>query len=145
MTPARPQIAWTLATLTFLFAGRIVGQMIQRWAPQSFLPPFHSFQGSSLPYGVLLPIQILILSAMIRSTRNVGRGTSRPNARLGAFLALFGGLYLFIAVTRIGIGLLAPEAGPWFRAWIPAAFHVVLAAFVVSLARYHRMSHARTT
>lgn len=141
MISPRPPIAWVLATLTGLFAGRVAGQMIQRWAPQPFLPPFASFQGSELPYGMLLPLQLTILCAMIRSTWKVWRRTLPPDVRQGRWLAFAGGLYLFAALARLGIGLLVPEAAPWFRAWLPAIFHVVLATFVVALAHYHCASN----
>jgi hypothetical protein len=46
------------------------------------------------------------------------------------------------ALGRIGIGLAVPAAPDWFRTWIPAAFHVVLAAFVLALAHCQRRALA---
>jgi hypothetical protein len=48
-----------------------------------------------------------------------------------------GGIYMAVAVIRIVIGLGFSGAPSWFTAWIPAIFHVVLAAFVLTLAAYH--------
>jgi hypothetical protein len=44
------------------------------------------------------------------------------------------------AMTRLAIGLALPNAPAWFTAWISGAFHVVLATFVLALARYHWVS-----
>lgn len=121
--------------LTGLFAGRVVGQMVQFWLPQSFLPEFGSFQGSNLPYSVLLPSQILILGFMAWILGKVQARELRPSARTAAVLAWLGGIYMFGSMVRIVVGLTLPGASSWFTAWVPAAFHVVLAAFVLTLAR----------
>jgi hypothetical protein len=112
--------------LTFLFALRVAGQAIQRWAPQAWLPPFDAFQGSELPYGVLLGSQLVILAAMARFAVRV----PRPRR---VFLWT-GGIYMAGALARIAIGILVPAAPAWFSAWIPAFFHVVLAAYLLTLA-----------
>ena len=58
--------------------------------------------------------------------------------RKGAPLLLWiGGLYLAGSLLRIAVGLAVPAAHPWFSTWIPAAFHVVLAGYVLALARVH--------
>jgi len=43
-----------------------------------------------------------------------------------------------VSVGRIVVGLSVPAAPAWFSTWIPAVFHVVLAAYVLTLAHYHR-------
>lgn len=126
-----------LAGLTALFGLRVAAQAIQRWVPQPFLPPFDEFQGSALPYGVLLSSQLIILTAMAYCALRVRAGTLRPGRRAGNVLAWLGGVYMGVSLFRIAIGLTVPGAGPWFSAWIPATLHVVLAAFVVTLAYYH--------
>lgn len=103
----------------------------------SFLPPFEEFQGSDLPYGILLFSQLIILAAMAHYTWRLRAGTLQPSQGAGMVLAWFGGVYMTVAVSRIAIGLLVPGASHWFTAWIPALLHVVLAAFVVTLAHYH--------
>jgi hypothetical protein len=122
-----------LWSLTALFAVRVLGQAIQRWWPQAFLPPFDTFQGSGLRYPILLAAQAVILGLMVRVARRVSAGTlstSRVEVRL---LTLFGGLYMAGSVLRIVIGLAVPTAPHWFKAWIPALFHLVLAGFVITL------------
>jgi hypothetical protein len=134
--------------LTFLFALRVGGQALQYGAPQFFLPEFDDFQGSSLPYGFLLLCQLIILAVMAYYSRRVWVGSLLPQSGAGMMLGGLGALYLFVSVGRIAIALLVPGAAPWFRAWIPAAFHLVLALYVLTLAFYHvvesRPPHGRT-
>ena len=112
--------------LTFLFSLRVAGQAVQRWAPQSWLPPFDAFQGSNLPYGFLLLAQLAILAAMIFCNIRRPRG--------GPVLLWFGAIYMTGSVLRIVVGLALPSAPAWFSTWIPAVFHLVLAGYVLGLA-----------
>ena len=48
------------------------------------------------------------------------------------------------SIARIVIGLAVPAAPDWFRTWIPAIFHIALAAFVLTLALYHLRGLAST-
>lgn len=128
---------------SFLFALRVLGQALQRWLPLPFLPPFHAFQGSRLPYFLLLPAQIAILAVMVRVAWRAQRGTPLRSRHASAALAWAGGIYITASLGRIAIGLALPHAPAWFSTWIPAAFHVVLAGFVVTLAVHqrHESSH----
>jgi len=130
--------------LTALFAARVAGQAIQLWFPQPFLPPFGAFQGSSLPYSVLLSTQLLILGAMIWSSWKLQAGELRPTSSTRALVAALGALYMLGSLARIAIGLSWFEAPSWFRAWLPAAFHIVLAGFVLTLAYSFRARSALT-
>jgi hypothetical protein len=127
-----------LTLFTFAFGTRVVGQALQRWAPQSFLPPFEAFQGSNLPCAVLLTIQLSILGLMTKATWHVTNGKMQGDRRTGQILAWSGGVYLALSLIRIAIGLISTTAHPWFRSWIPAFFHLILAGFVLVLACYHR-------
>jgi hypothetical protein len=93
------------------------------------LPPFDAFQGSNLSYPLLLGSQVAILAVMVFFS-------IRP--RGGRVLLWLGSFYMAGSLARIAVGLAVPGAHPWFSAWIPAAFHVVLAAYVLVLARFHR-------
>lgn len=135
--PSVPHRTMLLWMLTLAFAGRVLGQAIQHWAPQPYLPPFEEFQGSTLPYWLLLSTQLLILALMVRVSRSVQTGMLVPNRRAGKVLAWAGGLYLAGSLARIVIGLAVAGAPAWFRTWIPAGFHVVLAAFVLTLSYCH--------
>lgn len=124
--------------LSLLFSLRVLGQAVQRWFPQPLLPAFDQFQGSSLPYPVLLATQLLILGLMLRTAWCMHTGTMVPNKRRGVFFAWFGGVYLTGSLMRMGVGLAMPDAADWFRAWIPAFFHLLLATFVLMVAVFHR-------
>ena len=135
--PRRLDSLW-LGLSTALFAVRVGGQAVQRWIPQSHLPPFAAFQGSRLPYPVLCLAQLLILSLMTRAASRAWRGTLPRSPRKARVLGWAGAVYLAGSLLRMAIGTLAPSAPAWFRAWIPGIFHVVLAAFVLCLARAYR-------
>jgi hypothetical protein len=124
--------------LTALFAARVAGQAIQLWLPQAFLPAFDAFQGSDLPYPVLLSTQLVILGAMIRTAWKVQAGDRRPGPRTLAVISWLGAIYMLGSLARIAVGMAVPDSGSWFRAWVPASFHVVLAGFVLTLALHFR-------
>ncbi len=126
-----------LYLLASLFLMRLAGQAVQYWFPLGFLPAFGDFQGSSLPYVLLLPIQLLILVFMYWTAWRLGRGKLLPNGRVGRWLIALGVIYMAGSVTRIIIGMTVADAAAWFTSWIPAVFHVVLAVFVLTLAIFH--------
>jgi hypothetical protein len=128
-----------MGLLTALFALRVLGHLVQRWLPQPWLPPFAAWQGSSIPYPLLLAIQLVILGAMARATYGAWQGTMAPGRRAMQWTARLGTLYMAAAIARIAIGLVDPAAPHWFTARISGAFHVVLAAFVLALSRYHSL------
>jgi hypothetical protein len=129
--------ALILASLCALFALRVAGQAVQRWAPRSFLPPFEAFQGSHLPYWMLLSIQLVLLILMTGVTSRVNGGALPKSARAGQLLGWIGGLYMAGSVGRIAVGLFIDQAPAWFTAWIPGFFHLVLAGFILALSAYH--------
>jgi hypothetical protein len=129
-------VPW-LWTLTALFAARVSGQALQHWAPLPFLPAFDEFQGSRLPYGFLLVTQLLILGLMARTTWRIQFRRLTPRNGTGRLLWWAGWVYLAGSVARLAAGLALPGAHPWFRAWIPAVFHLVLAGFVLLVACHH--------
>jgi hypothetical protein len=134
----RATYAALLWLLTLAFALRVFGQALQRWAPQPFLPPFDAFQGSNLPYWLLLSVQLVILVVMTVVCRRVQTGSLAPSARAGTLLMWAGWTYMIVSAGRIVVGVSWPAAPAWFSTWIPAVFHVVLAAYVLTLAYYHR-------
>ena len=127
--------------LCLLFALRVLGQGIQFWTTVPWLPGFESFQGSGMPYWALLSAQALILVVLAHTSWRVQRGMVQPRRERGGVLLRLGGIYLAGSLGRIAVGLIPGTSG-WFRAWIPGAFHVVLACYVVTLGVYHvRLSH----
>jgi sterol desaturase/sphingolipid hydroxylase (fatty acid hydroxylase superfamily) len=124
--------------LSALFAVRVLGQAIQRWWPRTYLPPFDAFQGSRLSYPTLLSAQAIILGLMVWISWRATTGSIRPSDRNSVLWTWVGGIYMSGSVLRIVIGLASPHAPHWFRVWIPAFFHLVLAGFVLTLAFYFR-------
>ncbi len=122
--------------LSLVFALRVLGQAFQFWTTVPWLPEFESFQGSGLPYWALLPAQALILTFVARHSWRLQRGMVEPRRDRGGVLLWLGGTYLAGSLGRIVVGLV-PGAPEWFRAWIPGAFHVVLAGYVLTLGAYH--------
>jgi len=98
----RVAILWLL---TFLFALRVLAQAVQYWSPQPYLPPFDLFQGSSLPYWLLLSAQVVILVLMGRVSWRMQRGILPVSRRTGSALAWIGGIYMLGSLGRIAVGL----------------------------------------
>ena len=132
-----PAVGMMWAT-TGLFSLRVAGQAIQRWAPQSWLPPFNAWQGSSTPYPLLITVQCGVLIAMAWTARRAQAGLLVSNRSRFLWAAWLGGLYMLGSIARPLVGLTVERAHPWFSAPISSAFHLVLAAFVLALACYHR-------
>ena len=126
-----------LTALALLFAARVAAQAIQCWLQLPFLPSFDAFQGSALPYWILLPAQLVILALMLAVARRVHDGTLGQQPATGRVLVVLGSAYFACMLVRLIVGLAVPSAGWWFQATIPAAFHLVLATFILVLARYH--------
>ena len=135
--------AYLLWGLTLLFALRVLGQAVQRWLPQEFLPPAAAFQGSELPYGLLFAAQLLILAIMARFSRRVQTAALRASRHSGKILAWAGSVYMTAALGRLVLGLLVSDAPAWFHARIPAIWHIVLASFLLVMASFHARESAR--
>jgi hypothetical protein len=134
--------ALILACLAGAFALRVIGQAIQRWTPLAALPPFDSFQGSRIPYWALLSTQLVLIVIMTRVTSRVATGALPRSARAARVLGWAGGVYMAGSLVRIAIGVLIENAPAWFSAWISGVFHLVLAAFVLTLSAYHAGAHS---
>jgi len=120
---------------TALFSLRVVGQAVQRWFPLPSLPPFSAWQGSATPYPLLFAIQIAIVAVMAHVSHRAWTG-STWSRRAMQWAKWAGAVCMIATVARIAIGLFVDDAPAWFRAWISGVFHVVLAGFVLALARY---------
>jgi hypothetical protein len=142
---SRRRRAWAglMAVLATLFAARVAGQLVQRFLPQPELPPFQQWQGSSLPYSMLLASQVTILGAMACAIHGAWRGAMRATAARARVCAWLGASYMAAATARLAVGLFVPGSPAWFGAWISAGFHVILASFVLALCGYHATSQAQ--
>jgi hypothetical protein len=126
-----------LWALSFLFLARITGQLIQYFNPVPWLPQLDAWQGSSLPYGVLLFSQLIIFALMGRISSQYTLGRVKQNPSKGKWLLSLGILYFLSMAGRLVIGFTNLSMHPWFHTFIPAIFHLVLATFVLLLAAFH--------
>jgi hypothetical protein len=129
--------ARALAAITALFTVHVAAQALRHWNGGDALAPPHGLIGSALPYWLLLAVQVFLLALMSAITYDVAGCTRRRNARAARVLGWLGGMYFAGSLGRIAAGLTLANAPPWFTAWSAALFHLVLAAFVVTLAAYH--------
>lgn len=123
-----PVLLWFL---TFLFISRVLGQLLVRFYPVSFLPPFRDWFSGLLSYPFLLGAQILIIILMIKISMDVTRkrGYFAENRKwFRSFALYFGIIYLLAMIARYF----------WFGISIMVVFHWVLASFVILFAIYHR-------
>lgn len=124
----RSRLRWGL---TALFLLRILAQPLADRIPA--LPPFDAWQGSRLPYPLLLASQLLILALMVWG--NLRAPALRAQPRLARALTIVGAAYFAAMIVRLGVGLVWDDAPVWFQRPLPALFHLVLASWVLLLAR----------
>ena len=145
MSDARFAVASLALGLAFL--ARVAGQAAQRWWGWGFLPSQDAWQGSSLPFPALFAAQIVILAIITAATLRMRAGRNLFGQRWVRPVAWFGVVYFAVMTARLAIGLGGDAgvfgddslaAGKWFTAYLPASFHVVLAAEVMLFAAYQR-------
>lgn len=129
-----------LAAFTLLFILRVCGQILVVVVDIDFLPPFEQWYSGLLPYSVLLPIQILIIGAMLKIVLDFAKRSGffiTPKPRAAVFIKWFSYVYFFSMGARYVITMtLYPELR-WFTDTIPIWFHMVLAAFLYTFSHYH--------
>ena len=130
--------SWAVSALTLAFAARVAGQALQRWAPVSFLPPFDDFQGSGLPYPVLLAAQVAILAVALAVIVRMRDNKSLISTGLIVPVAAAGALYFAVMAVRLVLGLSVLSHSEWFSTWIPTVFHLVLASKLLLISAYQR-------
>jgi len=94
------------------------------------------WQGSSLPYPVLLTFQMLIVLVVAIVIRRISVGKLKPNIRQGRLLLALGSFYFFVMLLRLAFGLTIFSSVSWFAKPIPAFFHLVLASIVLLIGHY---------
>ena len=121
--------AATVLSVAFLL--RVVGQAVQRWMPQAWLPPFSEWQGSAIPYPVLLGAQIAILGILAFVLTRMARGRQVMGRRTSHVMIGAGIVYFAVMATRLLAGIFWLPESQWFTAWISTSFHLVLACIVL--------------
>jgi uncharacterized protein len=138
--------AAALWLLLGLFALRVAGQLAVALSLAPFLPPMDEWYSGLLPYGPLLASQILIIAVFTKVCADMSRETGYFAHRrrwLGTPLHVFGWVYAATMVVRYVVTMTIHPDRRWTgRGTIPIAFHLVLAAFLLVLADYHRRAAA---
>ena len=130
-----------LALLTFCFALRVLGQAWVAFFGATWLPAMEQWSSGMIPYFVLLIIQLLMLSLMVKITNEILRAegifaTRRPH--WARFLKQFGAVYAVVMILRYALTMILRPELRWFGPAIPVIFHVVLAGFIFVLGDYHQ-------
>ena len=131
----RPHL-YLMLSLSVLFSLRVLAQLVQAVYEIPFLPPFEAWQGSGLPYPVLLGSQVVILALVVLALRQVKRGTVKPRPWQYRVCFAFGGLYLAVMAFRLVAGLTFLSESEWFSSGIPALFHIILASLILTFGHY---------
>ncbi len=125
-----------MAALTALFVLRVLAQAVQWVGPVPFLPSFDAWQGSALPYPLLLTTQVAIIALLGRVLFLVRAEAVRPASWKHNACFILGGAYFAVMAIRLVAGLTLLSDVEWFARSLPALFHVVLATFVLLLGHY---------
>jgi hypothetical protein len=127
-----------LVGFSLLFFLRVAGQVVVRVRAPAWLPLMG--QWNLVPYRILLPIQLVFLAVMAwidyDLLREDGLAETRSPA-LGSFLVAFSALYAGSMGARYAIRMRRRPGERWFGGTIPIVFHVVLAAYLLTLGTYH--------
>lgn len=127
-----------LILLTVLFGLRVLAQLVQILGEVAFLPALELWQGSSLPYPVLLVSQVVIIGIQIVVISRVRRGLIRPRVWKVNLCYWFGGMYFSVMAVRLLAGLSFLSDNSWFNKSLPAVFHIVLASYILILGHHIR-------
>ncbi len=119
---------WLLLTL---FAVRVVAQPLALLVSAPFLPPFDSWYSGVVPYPLLLGSQVAILALLAVGARRVSSGAAPLRRRTGLILLFVGAVYFASMALRFILGMTILQEHAWFGRTIPAAFHLVLATYVL--------------
>jgi hypothetical protein len=130
-----------LHVLAFLFFLRVVGQALVAFVGVTVLPPMSEWYSGLLPYPLLLPAQIAILTlqALIALQLTRGRGVLiMPRPRVGRVLITLSVVYFLAMALRYAVTMTWYPERRWLGAGtIPIVFHWVLAAYLFTLGRHH--------
>lgn len=135
------QARLALLGFTGLFAFRVAAQFVESVSPSTLMPDFDRWSSGAIGYQLLLPLQLVILAAMIAGICLLPR--LRLKQALLEALKYFAILYFAIMLVRLVIALTGISSLPWFQLPLPAFFHLVLASYLFCGARY--ISHNQSS
>jgi len=132
-------IRFALWLFTVLVCGRVLGQLIVVLRAPRWLPPMAQWQSGLVPYPVLLAVQAVVVSLMIRISIDVSHGAGywvEPHQRLGLVLLRWSYLYGSAMAMRYIVRMKRRPRERWLGGTIPIVFHTVVAAFQWTFAIY---------
>lgn len=137
--------AAALFVLLALFAFRVSAQLVQLLWPTPLLPPFQAWQSGTVPYGILVVAQSIIILVLGIIIVRIFRGLSKPKRNVGIALLALGAVYMLGAAFRLIAGMSFLSHLTFFHAPLPSVFHMVLAGIVLTLGDFHFRGSARTS
>ena len=126
--------------LSALFAFRVSAQLLVLSNPEWPLPAFERWHSEVLAYPILVAFQLAILLVLGLLSHKVFSDQLTPNSKRAKYLRVFGTFYFLIMLFRLCLSIsiihlpgLSELA--WFQRPLPSFFHLVLASFILILAR----------
>ena len=123
-----------------LFCFRVLAQFIQWHGEVPFLPPFAAWHSALVPYGLLLSVQFCIIACLGKVAFDFSTGRVIASRRAAGIWLILGTAYMSIMIIRLMLGLTLLDDHYWFSNHLPTVFHIVLAAFLILVGRYHRQN-----
>ncbi len=130
-----------LCLLFSLFSFRVAAQLLQKFYPVSFLPPFEDWHSGALSYSALVGFQFILIALCLAAIREVRCPTTSPDPRKGKNFLVLGGVYFTVMIFRLIGGFTFAVSNHWFTTRIPIFFHLILASFVLVYGHFH--AHTR--
>jgi hypothetical protein len=127
-----------LSVFAVLFLLRVLGQIVVAKRAPGWLPPMQ--QWNLLPYKLLLPIQLVFLLVMAWILLDLFREDgffASPGPGFGRTLIGFSFVYAAAMAVRYAVRMSRRAQQRWFGGTIPILFHLVLAAFCLTLGTHY--------
>ncbi len=131
-----------LVILLLAFVFRVFAQLIQWQIGIEFLPKFDDWQGSSMPYPILLIIQTCAIGCFAWITFRVKMDRFSPSVRKYRICLVVGWIYFLSMTFRLIAGQTFAGGLSWFSKPLPAFFHIVIASFIILFGYYLAKLHA---
>lgn len=125
--------SWALWLCLGLFVARVMGQIEVVLLAPSWLPPFRAWESGLIPYGVLLPIQVLLIAWMAIVATDHWRDSGYFWVTHGStrrWLKIIAAIYFTVMLLRLAITAAIPPHTLLERGLIPVLAHWDLAAFI---------------
>ena len=129
-----------LGLLTALFLLRLLGQALVVFFAVDWLPANEHWYSGLIPYPILLPIQLIMASVMVKITGDVWRDRgwfADPRPCWSRFLVMLSTIYAAGMVLRYVFTMIYRPDMRWLGGTLPIFFHFVLAGFLYVYGKFH--------